>query len=90
MEHRSGQSTSSRDSESTANGDELTRSVAGEIIEQQGASSSRNTPTARNEIIAVAAYYRAQQRGFEPGHDLEDWYEAEREVSEREGAGAIG
>ncbi|HUQ24983.1 MAG TPA: DUF2934 domain-containing protein [Burkholderiales bacterium] len=37
--------------------------------------------------IAEAAYYRAQQRGFEPGHELEDWIAAEREVRRRmEGA----
>ena len=30
--------------------------------------------------IAVAAYYRAEQRGFEPGHELEDWIAAEKEV----------
>jgi hypothetical protein len=30
--------------------------------------------------IAVAAYYRAQARGFAPGGALEDWLAAEREV----------
>ena len=30
--------------------------------------------------IAVAAYYRAEQRGFEPGHELEDWIAAEKDV----------
>jgi hypothetical protein len=27
--------------------------------------------------IAVAAYYRAEARGFEPGHEIEDWEAAE-------------
>ena len=37
--------------------------------------------------IAEVAYYRAQRRGFEPGHELEDWIAAEREVRRRlEGA----
>ena len=27
----------------------------------------------------VAAYLIAEQRGFAPGHELEDWLEAERE-----------
>jgi hypothetical protein len=31
-------------------------------------------------MIAEAAYYRAVQRGFEPGHELEDWYAAENEI----------
>ena len=34
----------------------------------------------RHEMIATAAYFRAQQRGFEPGHELEDWFAAESEV----------
>ena len=29
--------------------------------------------------IAELAYYKAERRGFEPGHELEDWLEAERE-----------
>jgi len=29
--------------------------------------------------IAEIAYYRAEIRGFEPGHELEDWLEAEQE-----------
>lgn len=28
-------------------------------------------------LIAEAAYHRARQRGFAPGHELEDWVEAE-------------
>jgi len=35
--------------------------------------------------IEEAAYYRAKQRGFEPGHELEDWIEAESEVMRRNG-----
>jgi hypothetical protein len=31
-------------------------------------------------LIAEAAYYRAKQRNFAPGHELEDWIEAESEV----------
>ena len=34
----------------------------------------------RLERIAEAAYRRAQQRNFAPGHDLEDWLEAEKEI----------
>jgi hypothetical protein len=33
----------------------------------------------RDAKIAELAYYRAECRGFEPGHELEDWLEAERE-----------
>jgi hypothetical protein len=34
----------------------------------------------RLKKIAEAAYRRAQQRNFAPGHDIEDWLEAEKEV----------
>jgi hypothetical protein len=30
--------------------------------------------------IAENAYYRAQRRGFEPGHEVEDWIAAERDL----------
>lgn len=29
--------------------------------------------------IAVSAYYKAQARGFQPGHELDDWLAAEAE-----------
>lgn len=32
------------------------------------------------ELIVVAAYYRAESRNFEPGHELEDWLDAEAQV----------
>ena len=35
------------------------------------------------EMIAQAAYYRAQKRGFAPGLEAEDWRQAEVEVMER-------
>jgi hypothetical protein len=31
------------------------------------------------EMIAVAAYFRAEQRCFAPGQDLADWFQAEAE-----------
>lgn len=33
-------------------------------------------------MIAEAAYFRAQQRHFSPGHEVEDWLDAERQVDE--------
>jgi hypothetical protein len=33
------------------------------------------------EMVAINAYYRAQKRGFEDGYELDDWLEAEREIS---------
>ena len=41
------------------------------------------SPEETRRLIAEAAYYRAKQRGFEPGHELEDWIQAEAEVMRR-------
>lgn len=35
----------------------------------------------RRNRVAMAAYLRAERRGFEPGHEVEDWCAAEAEVS---------
>src|ERR1019366_3488204 len=42
----------------------------------------------RIAMIAEAAYFAAQSRGFEPGHELEDWIAAEKEVERRVGGSA--
>ena len=49
------------------------------------------TPTAvaphpcedREQLIRETAYFNAEGRGFEPGHELEDWLAAEHEVDLR-------
>lgn len=33
----------------------------------------------RADHIAEAAYFKAQARGFEPGHEMDDWFAAEAE-----------
>lgn len=33
--------------------------------------------------IAVAAYFKAERRGFHPGHELADWLEAEQDILAR-------
>jgi hypothetical protein len=38
---------------------------------------------ARAELIRVAAYYRAEKRGFVPGAELDDWLAAEAELDAR-------
>jgi hypothetical protein len=37
-------------------------------------------PENRAKMIAEAAYFRAQRRGFLPGHEVEDWLAAEMQV----------
>lgn len=39
----------------------------------------------RRRRIAEAAYYRAERRGFGPGHELDDWLAAEKELRDSEG-----
>jgi hypothetical protein len=34
----------------------------------------------RDDMIALDAYLRAERRGFEPGHELEDWLAAQAEI----------
>jgi hypothetical protein len=38
----------------------------------------------REALIAEIAYFRAQRRGFQPGHELEDWIAAEHEIRKRQ------
>jgi Protein of unknown function (DUF2934) len=38
-------------------------------------------PTIQQEMIAVAAYFKAEKRGFIPGGEIEDWLEAEHELN---------
>lgn len=53
------------------------------------ASTSEATTTAGpaadspHDEIAVAAYFRAEKRGFAPGGELEDWLSAEAERNSR-------
>jgi hypothetical protein len=35
------------------------------------------------EMVATAAYYRAEKRGFESRHEMDDWLEAEQEISKQ-------
>lgn len=43
--------------------------------------SGKPQPLADREArIAQAAYQRAEQRGFYPGHEVEDWLAAEKEI----------
>ncbi len=34
----------------------------------------------RQQMIATAAYYRAEKRGFNGGDEIQDWLEAESEL----------
>lgn len=50
------------------------------------------TDEIRARMIAVAAYYLSEQRGFAPGHEVEDWLAAEQQIDSRieSGRGVTG
>lgn len=61
----------------------LQKYVAGQfstmlLIEPTGCSSIE--PELFRQLVAARAFYKAEQRGFEPGHELEDWLESEQEL----------
>ena len=45
-------------------------------------AASRINPDVTDSDIARRAYERFLERGAEHGHDLDDWFEAERELRE--------
>jgi len=63
----------------TANGEvNQTPPAATDLVEGHGEASEE----ARQRWIATAAYHRAEERGFAPGHEVQDWLDAEAEVAE--------
>ncbi|MBT8419969.1 MAG: DUF2934 domain-containing protein [Gammaproteobacteria bacterium] len=65
--------------EGTYKGDLAGNEAAGEPDREMFASDAI-TPEERWNMIAVAAYYRAEQRGFIGGSPAEDWIAAEEEI----------
>lgn len=57
------------------------------VLEAGRSSKARTAtphfPENRIASIAEAAYFRAEKRGFEAGHELEDWLAAEADVDAR-------
>ncbi len=43
-------------------------------------SSAESYECPREQMIAEAAYFRAEQRGFAPGNEMSDWLQAEVDV----------
>jgi hypothetical protein len=43
-------------------------------------SSAYVEPQQREAMIAESAYFRSAHRGFEPGHEVDDWLAAESEI----------
>ncbi len=43
--------------------------------------STNKVPHPKTEDIAMRAYYKAEARGYEPGHEIQDWLDAEAEIA---------
>lgn len=63
------------------------------VGKSKGNSSARETAMAANhdfprqQMIAEAAYFHAERRGFAPGNEMSDWLQAEAQVAGLRGAG---
>jgi Protein of unknown function (DUF2934) len=51
--------------------------------ETSGNSGPHLSPEDVYKLIAERAYFKAKARGFAPGHEVQDWIEAEQEVRRR-------
>ena len=56
--------------------------LRGRRSRQHNAAATRaRDPAERHAMVAEAAYYLAERRHFAPGHELDDWLQAEAEIS---------
>jgi hypothetical protein len=51
------------------------------ILSPTAPSTPINLPDCYTKIAEIA-FYKAEKRGFEPGHEIDDWIEAEQELQE--------
>jgi hypothetical protein len=45
-------------------------------------ANSRHSDEERRVLIERTAYFKAAERGFAPGFEMQDWLDAEREVEQ--------
>jgi len=53
-------------------------------VDPSPASGEPTAPVQRQTMIAEAAFFMAQARGFTPCQELDDWLAAEREIEQRQ------
>ncbi len=46
-------------------------------------AGAKLSPEEVYRLIQESAYFKAKERGFAPGHEVQDWIEAEAEVRQR-------
>jgi hypothetical protein len=49
-------------------------------VDQEISAAQVDDVDVYQSMIAEAAYYKAESRGFAPGHEMEDWLEAENDI----------
>jgi len=66
----------------------LLQSKARSVVTDRNTSKAPQRPAVSvvgaarlHEMVSQAAYFRAEHRGFSPGRELDDWFEAEREIA---------
>ena len=58
------------------------KSACRELVSRE-LNSSETEGDDKLSCIAVLAYYKAEARGYEPGHEMQDWLDAEAEIMEK-------
>ena len=53
-------------------------------VRQLVAAEAKDRRVDHQAKIALVAYFIAEKRGFEPGHELDDWLAAEAELAQAE------
>jgi hypothetical protein len=82
MANRTTKRKATRSSKSTGNkkSAKATQTAARKPRARASVPAAESATDLRRQMIAEAAYLRAEQRGFGSGDPLEDWLAAEREV----------
>ncbi len=68
---------------------ETTHTDPGPVVDEPANQRDWSNLEDRYEMIAEAAYYKAEQRGFAVGDEELDWLEAEQELLEKMGEESV-
>jgi hypothetical protein len=58
----------------------LSKHAKAEVGAKARGGGNRRSPEELQQTIMVAAYYLSECRNFSPGHELDDWLNAEAQV----------
>jgi hypothetical protein len=66
---------------------EMTETIKKAKVKKLATDNQSKELSDRDAKIAERAFYKAEQREFAPGHELNDWFAAEREFLQEENRG---